>query len=274
MESAGRAVQLAESVSGQQALFSRANPSTAITFVRMQLAFVHADHADWQTCQDLLAESPEVQEVIKARETPGASLTPLEFMLHSLNGRILAHLGWPQRGAQVLRQMLDWSDTADYRVFHYLPRQFLAESLLLAGDLEAAWAEAELAERQARSAGNRWAVGVITRLLAEIGTRLPNPNWPVVENHLIESMNLLRQVRARPDLARTYLALRRLYDRAGQIAWAVDCHFRATSIFEELGMSEELRHAQGQAAGDRRGAVVIPGLALRGPNESLEKTES
>ncbi|MBI4631750.1 MAG: hypothetical protein HY740_08570 [Chloroflexi bacterium] len=84
-------------------------------------------------------------------------------------------------------------------------------------------------------------------------------------------MQILRQVRARPELARTYLALRKLYDRAGQIAWAVDCHFRATSIFEELGMSEELRLAQGQAAGDRRGAVVIPNLPLRGPNAVAEK---
>ena len=80
-------------------------------------------------------------------------------------------------------------------------------------------------------------------------------------------MNILRQVRARPDLARTYLSLRRLYDRAGQIAWAVDCHFRATTIFEELGMSLELRHAQGHAAGERKGAVVIPNLGLRGPIE-------
>jgi hypothetical protein len=87
---------------------------------------------------------------------------------------------------------------------------------------------------------------------------------------LIESMQILRQIRARPDLARTFLSLRRLYDRAGQIAWAVDCHFRATAIFEELGMVEELRSAQGQAAGHRSGAVVISDMGLRGPNPSEE----
>jgi hypothetical protein len=31
-------------------------------------------------------------------------------------------------------------------------------------------------------------------------------------------------------------------------------------------MMDELRQAQGQAAGDRKGAVVIPNLKLRGPN--------
>jgi hypothetical protein len=107
------------------------------------------------------------------------------------------------------------------------------------------------------------------RLLAEILSRQPAPDWAGIENHLIESMQVLRQIRARPELARTYLALRKLYDRAGQIAWAVDCHFRATTIFEELGMLEELRQAQGQAAGERHGAVVIPDMPLRGPNQPV-----
>ena len=31
-------------------------------------------------------------------------------------------------------------------------------------------------------------------------------------------------------------------------------------------MEDELRFAQGQAAGERQGAVVIPNLPLRGPN--------
>ncbi|HEY5669146.1 MAG TPA: hypothetical protein VIS10_04055, partial [Anaerolineales bacterium] len=130
--------------------------------------------------------------------------------------------------------------------------------------------EANLALQQAREAGNRWAVGVLLRILAESLFRKPYPDWSLIEKYLIESMNLLRQVRARPELARTYLALRRLYDRAGQIAWAVDCHFRATSIFEELGMTDELRLAQGQAAGERRGAVVVSDMRLIGPNAGQE----
>jgi ATPase subunit of ABC transporter with duplicated ATPase domains len=90
-------------------------------------------------------------------------------------------------------------------------------------------------------------------------------DWGQVENYLIESLNLLRQVRARPDLARTYLALRRLYDRVGQMAWAVDCHFRATSIFEDLGMNEELAQALGQQAGGEQRRAAMAGVALRGP---------
>ena len=113
---------------------------------------------------------------------------------------------------------------------------------------------------------NRWATAVALRVLAECLSRDPRPPWATVEEHLIESMHTLRHIRARPELARTYLALRRLYDRAGQMAWAVDCHYRATSIFEELNMTRELRAAQGQAAGERRGAVVIPDMPLKGPN--------
>jgi len=61
-----------------------------------------------------------------------------------------------------------------------------------------------------------------------------------MEADLVESRNLLRQIRPRPELIHTYLSLRRLYGRAAQVAWAVDCHLRATSIFEELGMTDEL----------------------------------
>ena len=38
-------------------------------------------------------------------------------------------------------------------------------------------------------------------------------------------------------------------------------------------MDEELRLAQGQAAGDRRGAVVISDMPLRGPNATLEESK-
>jgi len=127
---------------------------------------------------------------------------------------------------------------------------------------------------EAQQRGDRWATGVGLKLLADIRIRQREPAWMEIETLLVDSMRALRQIRARPDLARTYLSMRRLYDRAGQIAWAVDCHFRATTIFDELGMTEELRQAQGQAAGERRGAVVIPNLPLKGPNIALDEAEA
>ena len=235
--------------------------SQTIDFARMQLGSIYADHRDWQACLDVIrpTSDPLAQE---------GAITPLGFMLLGVRGRALGHLGQPQQAIEIIRPGIVWAERTNYQVFHYLPRLFLAECLFLAGNIDAARIEAKRALEQASTAGNRWATAVILRLLAEILTRQPDPDWPQIEDYLIETMQLLRQTRARPDLARTYLALRRLYDRAGQIAWAVDCHFRATSIFEELGMAEELRQAQGQAAHERRGAVVIPGLHLRGPNVS------
>jgi DNA-binding SARP family transcriptional activator len=234
-----------------------------IAFARMQLAFVHVDYHNWQACLGVLQGTSDLFEQ--------ESLTPSAFMLLALRGMALAHNDQLTEGIAAIRKALAWADETDYRVFNFLPRLFLAESLLLANDLESAQTEIMRVLKESRAAGNRMTVGYARRVLAEILTRASSPNWVEIENYLIESMHILRQVRARPELARTYLALRKLYDRAGQIAWAVDCHFRATSIFEELGMSEELRLAQGQAAGDRRGAVVIPDLPLRGPNAGVEK---
>ena len=186
--------------------------------------------------------------------------------MNALQGYICAQLGEPKQGVEIIRKSLQWADENNYRVFYYLPRIFLAESLLLAEEISEAKSEAKIALADARKSGNRWAVGVTLRILAEISSQEEKPDWLKVEDFLRESLRILRRIRARPDLARTYLALRRLYDRAGQTAWAVDCHFRATSIFDELAMAEELSIAQGQAAGERKGAVVILNMDLKGPD--------
>jgi tetratricopeptide (TPR) repeat protein len=233
----------------------------------MQLGFVYADNYQWETCLEILKHADDsLKPPNHLGESEEQSLTPALFMLLGLRGRALGHLDQPQRGIEIIQTALVWAEQNDYRVFHYLPRVFLAECLNLSKNYDPARQEASQALKLAQEAGNRWAVGITLRILAESLYHSAQPDWALIEEHLIESMYTLRQVRARPDLARTYLALRRLYDRAGQIAWAVDCHFRATSIFEELGMNEALREAQGQASGERQGAVVISNMRLKGPN--------
>ncbi|RME08046.1 MAG: hypothetical protein D6803_02285 [Anaerolineae bacterium] len=234
------------------------------TFARMQLAMVQSAYHNWNECLQALAPldlSPANTEI-----------TPPLFMALSLYGHALAQSGKPAQGIPYIRRAVTWAERTGYKVFHHMPRMLLAESLLKNGEIEAALQQAQQALSDARQAADRWTTGVLLRLLADIKVRLPKPPWKQIEDDLILSMHLLRQIRARPDLARTYLSLRRLYDRAGQIAWAVDCHFRATTIFEELGMNEELQLAQGQAGRERRGAVVIADLPLQGPNQPLSES--
>jgi tetratricopeptide (TPR) repeat protein len=233
-------------------------------FARMQLAMVQAGLHKWDECLEILSPIPETREF--------EEITPPLYMVLSLRGFAQAQSGETAAGIHTIQAAINWAEQVGHRVFHYLPRLFLAESLFLAGKIGPAIKEVRVALREAQGSGNRWAIGTALKLQADINTRLPSPKWTQIETDLIESMHLLRQIRARPDLARTYLSLRRLYDRAGQIAWAVDCHFRATSIFDELGMDNELRFAQGQAARERQGAVVIPNLPLRGPNVTIEES--
>ena len=249
LEAAERGVRLAEAEGIRQTL----------DFARMQLGFIYAEKRDWENCRQVLA--PALDHL-----PSDGSLTPLGFMLMSLNGRMHSHTGQVAKGIAMIRTALSWGERMDHRVFHYLPRHFLAEGLLAAGDHEQATRTVLQAIALARESGNRWSVAVSQRLLTEIVSHQPFPDWQKIEDDLIDARNTLRETRSRPDLARTYLSLRRLYDRAGQIAWAVDCHFRAITIFEETEMLTELRQAQGQAAGNRTGAVVIPNLNLRGPN--------
>lgn len=251
-----RGLSMAEAGSG------RSLDATTI-FARMQLAMIQAGLHKWEQCLDILSPIPETQEF--------EEITPPLYMVLSLRGYALAQSGEATAGIHAIQSAINWAEGVRHRVFHYLPRLFLAESLFLAGKIPAALKEVRIALREAQGAGNRWAAGIALKLQADINTRLPSPKWTQIEGDLIESMHLLRQIRARPDLARTYLSLRRLYDRAGQIAWAVDCHFRAITIFDELKMENELRFAQGQAARERQGAVVIPNLPLRGPNVTMEE---
>lgn len=249
LSTARRGVELAQTQHGE------AHPTTF--FAHMQLGMVHAARHDWQATLEALAPIPDLA---------AGELTPPTYMALSLRGLALAHQGEAGAGLRLLEMTTAWAEQHDHRILHYVPRLFLAEALHLARRPERAQAEARRGHYEAAEAGNRWAQAMALRLLAEIGVQQPQPAWPQIENDLLEAMHILRQIRARPDLARVYLALRRLYDRAGQIAWAVDCHFRATTIFEELGMLDELRQAQGQAAYDRSGAVVIADLPLRGPH--------
>ncbi len=259
-----RAIAISERGLSMAEAGSGGSLDTTTIFAHMQLAMVYSGLHRWDECLHLLSSI----------NTPGdfEEITPPLYMVLSLRGYALAQIGETANGIQLIQSAISWAEKVDHRVFHYLPRLFLAESLLLAGKIQSALKEVKIALREARFSGNRWAMGTALKLQADISTRLPSPQWTQVEADLIESMQLLRQIRARPDLARTYLSLRRLYDRAGQIAWAVDCHFRATSIFDELEMDNELRSAQGQAARERRGAVVIPNLPLRGPNVTIQES--
>lgn len=232
---------------------------------RMQLAFVYSELREWEQA---LAIAEPMRE--QWREE---GMTPYAFMLRTVIGRCVEqiqsgvdHRGVGHPGVAEIQAALQWAEEVDYRVQIHVGHLYLAQAQLRAGLYEAALGTAATAADLAGKGGDRWAEAVALRTQAEAVMRLRQPAWTAVEDRLIRSMHLLRQIRARPDLARTYLTLRRLYDRAGQSAWAVDCHFRATTIFEELGMRGELRAAQGRPAGERTGAVVIPGLELVGPN--------
>jgi DNA-binding SARP family transcriptional activator len=244
-----RGVELAEA----------AHSSSALSVANMNLAFIYAERQHWSQCLEIARRlDPFCEEI---------GFSPYCFMARSLAGRAMTHLGDPREGIELLRQALTWAEKTDHRVFTYVAHLFFAEALLQNKQPDQAINHLQSIASLIEVADDRWAGAIMLRLRAEAQTHLPQPDWLAAESDLIEAADLLRQIRARPDLARTYLALRRLYDRAGQLPWSVDCHFRAITIFDELKMIDELREAQGYAADERQGAVVIPNLALRGPNQ-------
>jgi DNA-binding SARP family transcriptional activator len=230
---------------------------------RMQLAFVYAELREWENA---LAVAEPIRD-----QWQEEGMTPYAFMLRTVYGRSWAQLHSDEKGTAEIEAALQWAEETDYRVQVHVVQLYLAQAYAHLNQRERALEIARAATERAQQVGDRWAEAVGLRTQAEVAMRLPKPDWLAVENLLVRGAAVLRQIRARPDLARTYLTLRRLYDRAGQTAWAVDCHFRAISIFEELDMGAELQEAQGQPGGERTGAVVIHGLALQGPNQVLDE---
>ncbi|MEM7343183.1 MAG: hypothetical protein AAF485_02990, partial [Chloroflexota bacterium] len=239
------------------------NISSALAVAHVNQAFIYSERQDWARCLEIAQRvDPFCEEI---------DFSPYCFMAQSLIGRAMAHLGDTQEGVAILSQALADAEKAGHKVFTYIVQLFYADALIQDSKPQRALRYLDETNAVIDETDDRWAKAVHHRLQAEARTRLAKPDWLAIERNLIEATTLLRQVRARPDLARTYATLRRLYDRAGQLAWAVDCHFRATSIFEELGMTTELREAQGYASKGQRGAVVIPDLALQGPHQTQSK---
>jgi len=245
-DAARRGVELAE-VAGN---------ASATAMAKMNLAFVYAERHHWTGCLEAVRKiTPNCGE---------AGFSSYCFMAKSLHGRALAHLGQPAEGTDIIRRALQQAADANYRLFTHISYLFLVETLILANKPADALKELSRAQTIINEADDRWAKAIAARLRAETLALMPIPDWTAVEAQLIEASILLRQIRARPDLARVYLILRRLYDRAGQSAWAIDCHFRATTIFDELGMLDELQSAQGDSTIGRGDTGMIPTAALKG----------
>ncbi len=231
--------------------------TSSLAVACMHQALVQAERGRWA---DAAASAREGLE-----QTAGLGFSPVHFMLQAVSCYAQGHLDDEAAAVAGLKRILQEAEREHYRVLLYLPHYFLGRVYYHHGRYRLAYEEAQRTRKLAEERGARWAIAVALRLEADALSALPSPDWPRIEERLVRSVRILQQVRARPDLARSYVSLRRLYDRAARMAWAVDCHFRATSIFEELGMLEELRQAQGgrgQTLPTSRTALAAP---LTGP---------
>ncbi len=237
-------------------LADNGNSISARAVSMMNLAFIYAERQHWSSALTTV-------EAI-APLCDHENFTAYCFMARAIKGRAMSHLGQADTGIGVLRQTLADADAEGYRVLTHLAHLFLAESYLQAGQSQKTLNQLDLAAPLIAEADDSWARAIALRLQAEAQSTLAAPDWSKIEAALITATNLLRQIRARPDLARTYLQLRRLYDRAGQSGWAIDCHFRATTIFEELDMIDELQLAQGDTIGNRQENALIDPTSFKG----------
>ncbi len=233
-------------------------PGATHVVARMQLAFIYAELREWQ---EALAVAEPVRWLWQQD-----GMSPHSFMLRAVVGLSLVHTGQIESGLAEIEAAIKWADDVDYRMLPHLPWLFLGPCYQAAGDPERGLGAAHRAANSAAQMGDRWAEAVALRTQAEIEAQAPRPDWTAIEKKLLAARTILQAIRARPDLARTFLSLHHLYVQVGQIGWASDCLSQATTIFDELDMGDELLAAQSHAADEHKSAVTIPPLTLSGPD--------
>lgn len=148
-------------------------------------------------------------------------------------------LAWAWSLSGELNKAIDFWDgiVPLMKAVRYLPGTvqtmvLLAQSLLLAGNLDKAKKTIEECIELAESCGMKLYLGRSHCLLAEIILKI-NPKQAV--SHLKKSVAILQEIKAAPFLARAYAVYGRYYNNQGQIRHAKEYLTKALSIFEQLG---------------------------------------
>ena len=151
--------------------------SNTIFFSKMQLAALLADYHQWES-------SLEILKSLYAQIQGGSPSAPNEFMQFAVHGRVLSNLGKPDAGIEMINMAIHWAQETNYQVFRYLPAIFLAECNLANGRFGENIHGLNISLAAAEKAGDRWAVGFGTRLLAESMMKLSAPDWQKAESFL------------------------------------------------------------------------------------------
>jgi tetratricopeptide (TPR) repeat protein len=190
------------------------------------LEAVHQMRGDWQAActygRQAIATAHEANDVIH------------EFIGHLMLGLPLAHLGDVDGGAASLEQALAIARRADTVLLLGRAYGWLAEVELLRNRPTEALQAAEQGLELARGHGYLFDAALCERAL---GLALLTVDDERAETHLRLALQQFEGIGARPEVARTLMALARCATQRGQPAVARAEAAEAAELFQTLGMA-------------------------------------
>jgi DNA-binding SARP family transcriptional activator/ATP/maltotriose-dependent transcriptional regulator MalT len=170
-----------------------------------------------------------------------------EYVGHVFLGPALARQGDLDGALAVMRQALLLAEQAEIKVLLSRAHGWLAEILLLAGQVEESLATARRGQAIAREHGWTLEGAICARSLAQV--HAARGDWTEAEAALDESLRVLEHLEALPDLARSEAVLSQLAAARGDLARAETAARRAGERFARMGMANDLATLPRLAAG-------------------------
>jgi class 3 adenylate cyclase/tetratricopeptide (TPR) repeat protein len=170
----------------------------------------------------------------------GLALSPSPFdaaMTRAVRAYGLIKLGQGEAGTTELAEQVAWFEQSRLSLTRTWYALWLADGYLLQAQAERARPLAEEVLKASRDAGYRYFEGVAQRI---IGTSLIDADRAAAEMHLAAALDILEEIGAQNELAKTLVARAQLSRAAGDSAAARPLLERARDIFEALGTIDEI----------------------------------
>jgi len=166
------------------------------------------------------------------------------YIIKAWEGRTCAMAGDPNRGKALVEESLALATKIGTKFIQQQQKAILATCLLALGQAEAVPTICEEAISQAEKSGDKWAKAVSLRTLGEAYFALDPSDPERAEVAIVDAIRLLKEIGAKPELARSHLGYARLLKAAGESEEASEHFAAAIALFQEMGMAWDLAQAE------------------------------
>jgi tetratricopeptide (TPR) repeat protein len=165
-------------------------------------------------------------------------------LIKSWEGRAHALNGDPVRGRTLLEESSALAEQIGTKFGLPGLKAWLADCLFRLGELDAARSFCEESIRLGEDSADRYMLALAHRTLGEILSRLERSRPQKAEGAFLEAIRLQQEIRARPELARSYMSYASSLKGNGEQEEATEYLAKAQGMFQAMGMAWDLAQSE------------------------------